>query len=237
MPCKIACKKHKKNKSVLLEIKSSSIKEILNCSSLSYNENNISYNENNTSLNKEEDPEINKFGISSSVQESIMSLDEENDHKLINKSEEQKIKSDINHGDHSEKIADYFDNSNINLSLEKEKKNFTEIIKSKILKINNLNLCKDFNNFIDFDKFSQFCDLNMKIKIFNSSLAQIKIPPFRNFAKNSDKVESWIKRQTTVPRTSMVIVTKSRLYLIIGLLFLVAVLFIVFLVYLLVDQN
>ena len=73
----------------------------------------------------------------------------------------------------------------------------------------------------------------MKIKIFKNSLEQIKIPPFRNFAKNSfDKMESWIKRNSLMTKSSPIIKSRTRLK-IIGLIVLTGIIFIAFLILLL----
>ena len=117
--------------------------------------------------------------------------------------------------------------------VQSEKKNFSDLIKMKILKINNFNLCSDFINYLDNEKFYHFIEKHMKIKIFKNSLEQIKIPPFRNFAKNSfDKMESWIKRNSLMTKSSPIIKSRTRLK-IIGLIVLTGIIFIVFLILLL----
>lgn len=117
---------------------------------------------------------------------------------------------------------------------QQEKKNLADIIKNKILKINTVNLNSDFVNFLDLDKFSQVCESQMKIKVFNHSLERIKVPAFRNVTKNSfENVDSWKKRKSTVSKTNPIIKSNTRFYVLVSLLVAVAILILVFLIILL----
>lgn len=124
-----------------------------------------------------------------------------------------------------------------NQNLPQEKKNLAEIIKNKILKINNLNLCSDFTNYLDLDKFCEFTEVYMKIKVFKHSLVPIQIPPFRNVTKNSfDHLETKKKRQTSVTEKNPMNKTNKGYHFIVGLLMIIGVLILLFLIILLVKS-
>ena len=124
-----------------------------------------------------------------------------------------------------------------NQNLPQEKKNLAEIIKNKILKINNLNLCCDFISYLNLDKFCEFTEVYMKIKVFKHSLVPIQIPPFRNVTKNSfDHLETKKKRETSVTENNPMNKTKKRYYFVVGLLMIIGVLILLFLIILLVKS-
>ena len=191
----------------------------------------MSFTHNDLSPNGEEKDKYLKYNENhSSMRESVFSQIEKisnpNDQLFINNSEE--LISNIDHiNEESTKTQELLQNKNV----QAEFKNFTDIIKNKILKINNVNLCIDFVNYIDNEKFCHFIDSYMKIKVFRRSLEQIKIPPFRNFAKNSlDKIEAMRKEKSNVSKNNSNIKTKTRFYLIIGLLIIIVILIIVVLI-------
>jgi hypothetical protein len=122
----------------------------------------------------------------------------------------------------------------LNQNIPQEKKNLADIIKNKLLKINTISLCTDFINYLDLDKFCEFCEEYMKIKVFKHSLEKVKIPAFRNVTKNSfDNVDAWKKRQSIISKSNPKIKSNTRFYLIVGLLVCVGVLVIIFLILLL----
>ena len=174
-----------------------------------------------------------------SLRVSIFSMNEDqsyNPSKLISKSAVFEMKEDKNNEELNITNDDLESESHGSAKVQIEKINFTDMIKNKILKINILPLCSDFKNYFDVDKFSQFIDEYMKIKIFKFSLKNIKIPPFRNVMKNSfDNVE--------LTKTNLIIFnmipisrSKNRFIIMIGFLILIGVLLIVFVVILLIRN-
>lgn len=121
-------------------------------------------------------------------------------------------------------------------NLPQEKKNLAEIIKNKILKINTLNLCPDFINYMDLDRFQEFTEVYMKIIVFKHSLTQIKIPPFRNVTKNSfEHVDVKKKRDTSVTKNNPIMKSNRRYYFVVALLMTIGVLILLFLIILLIK--
>ena len=121
--------------------------------------------------------------------------------------------------------------SNDGTKVHSEKINFTDMIKNKILKINIIPLCSDFINYLDVDKFSEFIDAFMKIKIFKFSLENIKIPPFRNLTKNSFDHAEFSKKNTIISNINPIIKRKKRFVFVIVLLILIGILIMILMIF------
>ena len=203
--------------------------ENLNSVIFSFQNNESEYNKNESVVSNYIDESCSRQSIFSKNDENLTIKYLNNDIKI----DDQKVKSDSNI--HEFKLNDNNESLPNKQALPIEKKNFTDIIKNKILKINNENLCTDFNNYLTIDKFYNFVDSYMKIKIFKNSLEQIKMPPFRNFTKNSfEIVKADLKRKTsTVSIINPIIKNQTRYYILVFLLIVVLIVILVFIIILL----
>ena len=171
-----------------------------------------------------------------SLRVSIFSMNEDqsyNPSKLISKSAVFEIKEEKNYEELNITNDDLESESHGSAKVQIEKINFTDMIKNKILKINIIPLCSDFINYFDVDKFSEFIDAFMKIKIFKYSLENIMIPPFRNLTKNSFDHAEFSKKNTIISSIIPIIRRKKRFLFVIVLLILIGILILVFMIFLL----
>lgn len=181
---------------------------------------------------------FNNINIEEDVnRDSICSINDDHDNNRTNsfsshvqaKKDEDKNALELNKSNN-----DLESESQPEFKVQTEKNIFSDLFRNKILKINNINVCSDFINYFDVEKFNEFINAFKKIKIFKFSLENIKIPPFRNVTKNSfDRVEI-TKKNTISSLMNPIIRTKKRFLFVIWLLILIGILLIVFVIILLI---